>query len=147
MRIRKLEERDLPYLRKWHEESGVDYEFPDLLAEPFTRVTVVVDEEDRPVQALAAKRTIEMYMLLDPTWRNPRWRLGALMQGHEEMRSWLEKHGWPEVNAFLPPQVEKSFGRRLEKIFHWIPGRWRHYSRRTEATGHEQRRNKTCAEG
>ena len=140
MRVRELEKRDLPVLEQWHRESGFDYPLPDLFSPSFARVLVVVDDNDVPVQALAAKNTIEMYMLMDKGWRNPRWRLEALMQGHEDMRSWLHENGHEDVNCWLPPEVEKSFGRRLEKLFYWIPARWKSYSRKTEAQRNEQRR-------
>lgn len=130
MNIRPLKEIDKPFLERWHREAGFDYPLPDLSG-PLFDVLVVVDENDIPVQAIAAKKTAEMFLLLDPHWKNPRWRLEALMQGHEAMREKLHADGIDDVIAFLPPEVEKSFGRRLTKIFGWIPGRWKHYSRRT----------------
>jgi hypothetical protein len=130
VKIRKLEERDLPRLRELHRESGFDYPLPDFLAPEFERVTVVVDENDVPVQMTAARKTVEIYAIVDPNWRNPRWRLDALLQSHEEMRQGLLESGYEDVHAWLPPEVEKSFGRRLVGIFGWIPSRWKSYSRR-----------------
>lgn len=141
LRVRELEPRDIPRIKELHALSGFDYELPDLLSNEFERVTVVVDENDVPQMWIAARRSIELFLGLDPQWRNPRWRLDALMLGHEDMRAELEWRGWKDVVAFLPPEVEKSFGRRLERLFYWAKGRWQHYSRRTEAIGHEQRRN------
>lgn len=132
MKIRNLEAKDIPFLETWHREAGFDYPLPDLTDPVFAEVTVLVDSMDRPVLAIAAKKTVELYLLMDGHWKNPRWRLEGLMQAHEDMRQRLFQHGVDDVNCFLPPEVEKSFGRKLQRIFHWIPGRWKHYSRRLE---------------
>ena len=130
MRIRELERRDIPAVEELHRASGFDYPLPDFFGGDFARVSVVVDEDDKVIQVIAAKKTVEMYLLMDGAWRNPRWRLQALMQGHEEMRLKLIESGYTDVNCWLPPEVEKSFGRRLERIFKWIPSRWKSYSRK-----------------
>lgn len=129
MRVRDLEERDLETLKKWHRENGFDYPFPDLFAPEFERVSVVEDENGELVLTLPAKRTIEMYCLMNKSWRSPRWRLEALMLAHEEMRLALLGKGYTDVNCWLPPEVERSFGRKLTRIFKWIPSRWKSFSR------------------
>lgn len=137
MTIRDIRESDLPILKEWHSAAGFDYTFPEFfedgkLSPIFASVRVEVDDDDRPIQVLAAKKTVEMYFLLDSTWRNPRWRLEAFSQLHEDMRGQLLAHDLEDVNAWLPPEVEKSFGRKLMRIFGWMPSRWKSYSRRLE---------------
>ena len=128
--IRDLRPDDIPILKRWHEESGFDYPFPELEKKDFEALRVLVDEADRPVQFVAARKTVEIYLLIDPNWRNPRWRLDGVMQVHEDVRSILESKGIQDVHAWLPPEFEKSFGRRLQRIFGWVPARWKSYSRK-----------------
>lgn len=127
MRIRNLESKDIPVLRRWHEESGFDYEFPDLTK--FEAVRVLVDENDVPIQAAAARKTVECYLLLDSTWRNPRWRLEGFRQLHEDTCRQLEHKGYTDLHCWLPPQIERSFGRKLQNLFGWIKSHWSSYSR------------------
>jgi hypothetical protein len=149
--VRELRKSDIPFLKRWHTESGFDYPFPEikamtwwrvmlrdllmrcltLLCGEFARVSVVTDENNLPVMAAPAKKTIEMYLLCDKDWGTPRQRLMALQLGHEEMRVWLSGHGFCDVNAWLPPEIEKAFGKRLQYIFGWKKSRWNSYSRRT----------------
>ena len=142
MRTRDLEERDIPVLERLHQDSGFDYPFPQFfvngkLNSDFTHVQVLEDDDGTIINVMPGKKLIEMYFFLNPHWRNPRWRLEALRFAHEEMRKWLVLNGWPEVQCWPPPQVEKSFGKRLSTIFHWTKSRWQSYSRRTEAIGNE----------
>ena len=112
-----------------HEESGFDYPFPDLKAKDFEEARVLVDEDGAIVDVVAARKTAEIYLWANPRWRNPRWRLDSIIEIHEDMRQRLEAKGYGEAHAVLPPEVERSFGRRLQRIFHWSPSRWRLYSR------------------
>lgn len=103
----------------------------NLVCGDFARVPVVVDEHDAPVMSFPAKRTIEMYMLCERNWETPRVRLFAMEIGHEEMRKWLAAHGWSDANCWLPPAIERAFGKRLHFVFGWIKSTWNSYSRMT----------------
>ncbi len=129
MRVRAFEKRDVPKVEQIFRDMGFDYEFPDLSDPIFERVSVLVDDDDSPVQVLAAKKTVEMYLLMDKDWANPRWRLEGFKRIHEEMRMALLDVGYADANAWLPPEVEKSFGRKLVRLFKWTRGRWQSYSR------------------
>lgn len=156
MTIRELRLEDMPTLEQWHAESGFDYPFPGLYEQPhlfcawlqrlsrwlirlanriapgeFARVAVVVDEDGAPVLTVAARKTVEGFLMRDPNWGTPRRRLMSLQMAHEDMRRWLREHGYPSAEVALPPEVERAFGRRLEGIFGWTPGRWKRYSRST----------------
>lgn len=123
MRIRDFRNEDLEVLRSIYEKQGFSYDFPtDLSA--FTVIRVLVDENDQPVMALASRRTEEMYMFMDGGWRTPKWREQAFLFLHEHMRQTLVALGIHDVHAWLPPEVEKSFGRRLMRKLNWRKAEW-----------------------
>jgi hypothetical protein len=130
--VRKLRESDIPLLKEIHAQSGFSYSFPDLLSDEFVDVEVRTDEHDRPVMAVAARKTVEVYLWVDNRWRTPRWRMAALVEIHEAARARLAELGFRDLHSWLPPQVAKAFGRRLSRVFGWAPSRWQCWSRRTE---------------
>jgi hypothetical protein len=123
--IRDYRPYDEPVLRRIHAEQGFDYPFPDL--SEFEEVLVVTDEDNLPVQMVAARKTVEIYFMGDPEWRTPAWRLDALKGLHEVLGGLLKEKGYTDALAFIPPKVVKAFGRRLERDFGWIRGRWQHF--------------------
>lgn len=116
---------DIPILRAMFEASGFEYSFPDLESSQFETVQVVTDGEDRPLMAVAAKRTIELY-LLRGDFEHPGATLHAINQLHVSVANALRLKGYDEANAFLPPQVERSFGKRLMRSFGWLKA-WQCY--------------------
>ena len=132
MKIRPIKESDVEYLRRWHAGSGFEYPFPDISSPEFVACYVVADDDDKPIQAYLAKETIEMYALFDPQWQTPRRRIDAMVEAHEAVRLRLKELGYKDVNCWIPPQIEKSFGRRLSRIFGWVRSQWASYSRKIE---------------
>jgi hypothetical protein len=123
--IREYRASDEPILRRLHAEQGFDYEFPDL--SQFEGVLVATDENDSPVQAVAARKTVEIYMLGDPKWRTPAWRFGQLRELQDAMHRLLLRLGYQDAHCWIPPAVEKAFGRRLVRDMGWIRSRWATY--------------------
>lgn len=123
--IRPFRASDEPILRAIHEAQGFDYEFPDL--SQFECVMVSTDEQDSPIQAMAARKTIEAFFLGDPNYRTPRWRMAHFAPLHDEMSKVLRARGFTDVHAWLPPQIAKQFGNRLRRTFGWIPSVWQTY--------------------
>lgn len=124
MRIRPLEKRDIPRLKQLHAEGGVDYSFPDLMSPEFVEVHVLVNEDDQPVQAVAARRTVETFLLIDKQWGNPWLRWRWFCELHEAVRAMLAGKGYTDMHAWIAPQIERSFGRRLMKLG-WSPSTWK----------------------
>lgn len=123
--IREYRASDEPILRALHEAQGHEYPFPDL--SQFVGILVATDENDLPVQALAARKTIEVYMLGDPNWRTPAWRLSVFQELHGAMHRFMLSLGFTDAHVWIPPKVAKAFGRRLERDFGWIPSRWKSF--------------------
>lgn len=110
MIVRPLKPEDIPILKQYAEASGFPYpDFDDPHIEAFL---VVVDSEDRPIVAVAAKRLIEIYGYFDPN-ASPSLRLKALAMLHEGMAESLRALGYNSIECFLPPEIEKAFGARL----------------------------------
>lgn len=102
----------MPILEAWAKASGFPYIQP-------IEAMVVVDDEDHPIMACAPNAIIELYLWADPN-QHPAAKLYALRMLHETMTPWIKGQGYSEVNAFLPPEIEGKFGRRLMRTFGWV---------------------------
>ncbi len=131
MTCRDLQSADLPRLQELFAAQGFEYEFPDLQSAQFIVKRVLVDDNGVILGAIAARQTVELFLLADPTWQTPRWRLEALRLQHEDMRQQLAVRGIRDAHAWLPPQICRAFGRRLLKSFGWRKQMWDCYSRDT----------------
>lgn len=78
---------------------------------------VVEDDSGNPIVAAAAERIVQLYLFRGEA--GPPETLGAIRMLHSALAEELRQKGYREANAFLPPQVEKSFGRRLMRTFGW----------------------------
>jgi len=130
MRIRQIQEYDVEKLIEIHSSLGFDYKFPNL--NEFFPIPTVVDHNDSPIMVVASLPTVELFFFCDPSWETPGMRMEAFKSIHEFVRKDLSSRGIVEANAWLPPQVAKSFGRRLQKMG-WNHNRnWPCFSRRTD---------------
>lgn len=119
MNVRPLQPSDIPTLRQMYELSGLDYTFPDLRGPLMESVLVVVDDNDVPIAGVAAERIIQLYLLVDESL-SPAAKLAIIRKLHQNMQEMLCSRGYCEANCFIPPKLEKSFGRRLERTFSWV---------------------------
>lgn len=117
MTVRPLKTSDIAILMAVAQKSGLPY--PDLESESMTLVRVVVDDDDRPLAACGVKPILEAYFWCGDIQR-PLAKVHALRLLHDSMMPWLARHGWHEVNGFLPPEWASKFGKRLEKTFGWV---------------------------
>lgn len=127
MNVRSYNEADLEALRAMHTAQGFTYEFPDLDS-PLLLVSTVVEDEGRPRMAALLRLTAEAYVLADPADGAPRQRFAWLTALHEATRSAAAERGLSDVQAFVPPRVARSFGRRLAKLG-WGRDPWTCYTR------------------
>ena len=100
------------------EAAGHGYQVPDFSNGMFEAVQVLVDEQDQPIMAAAAERIVQLYLLCGD-FSHPAAKLAGIRMLHEAMRPELRDKGYRTADAFIPPEVEKSFGRRLIKTFGW----------------------------
>lgn len=127
MLIRNYTEEDLGALKHLHAARSMPYSFPNLSSPLF--LSKIVLERDSEIFAAALLRvTAEAYVLLDPEAGTPcdRWR--ALLLLHEAARGDAARRGLDDAHCWVPPQVARSFGRRIESLG-WEREKWDCYSR------------------
>lgn len=113
MNIRAFKPQDLEACKEIHAKQGFQYKFPDL-ANPLFFIKVVGEDEGKVVQAAFAHVTAEIYFLQDREWKTPQERLLSFLAMEDVGRSLAWKPGGLEdLHAFLPPQLERPFGKRL----------------------------------
>lgn len=127
MHVREYMESDLAEIERLHKESKLAYDLPEM--RDFFSKRVIEDESGIGMVSLM-RRTAEGFMLCNPNWRTPAWRMEALRRLHEEARRDAIREGVKEVNSFLPPEIEKRFGKRLLRLGwkHYLGEEWRAYS-------------------
>lgn len=119
--IRTLNFADGEKLKELHAKQGFAYSLPSL---DVMEVKRGYEVDGRIVAAILCRPTVELYMLSDPSWNSPRWRYEALQALHEDIRKELASAGYEDGFAWIPPQKEKSFIRRLCKSFGWVRAPW-----------------------
>jgi hypothetical protein len=125
MIIREYRDSDLKALRSIHEKSQFNYE---LLAPNHKDIVVKrVLDQDGPRAAVFLRRTHEAYLLIDKDWATPFARLSALRAMHNDVHGHAHEAGITEVFFWMPPEIEKSFARRLGK-WGWKKQLWHSYS-------------------
>jgi hypothetical protein len=122
MRIRDLRPSDIDVLKAIHNSSGLDYDFPEL--DNMASMKVAVDENDAPIGALMMEPVLTGYLFLDKQWSTPRWRLEAVKALGNSTRGALQDHPIKDVFLFLPPEMAKSFGRKITALFGFISVNW-----------------------
>lgn len=121
MRVRLFEERDLPALKRIYLDAGYSFDFPDF-ADPFVgHVQVLVSEEDVPLMAVCSKLVPEIILLCAPGGNlHPIVKMQGIGMIHEAMNEALLAEGHKEAFSFIPPEIEKSYGRHLMRKFGWL---------------------------
>lgn len=120
MTSRPLRESDIPILKAALEKTGFTYELPDLLGPNIEGALVIVNDKDEPILAFAAERILQSYLLFVDESLEPSAKLYAIKLMHDNMEPILTAKGYREINCFLPPEIAKTFGRRLVKSFGWV---------------------------
>lgn len=118
MKVRSVQSRDIEPLRAMAAASGFPYIEPN--GPRIESAFVVEDDSGQIVMAAAAEAITQLY-LWAASERHPAVKMAALRMLHQAMASHLKELGYNETNVFLPPQIEKSFGGRLQRSFGWKP--------------------------
>jgi hypothetical protein len=118
MILRPLCPADQKTVARLHAGSGFDFQFP-LLESPLVESgCLVLDASGIPLAASVAKRSPEIVLAMRKD-AHATVKLQALVQIHNFMRIEMLERGYTEANCFLPPSIEKSYGRHLCRIFGW----------------------------
>jgi hypothetical protein len=129
MHIREYTPEDAAPLREMHAAQGFSYPFPDLSNRLFVTRLVLEDDNGRPLMAALGRVTCEVYLLAQPAAGTPQERWQRLLAMHEAMRRALHAQGFEDATCWIPPRIERAFGRRLRRLG-WVRDLWAAYSRR-----------------
>jgi hypothetical protein len=83
----------------------------------------------RIAMAVLLRLTAETYLLHDPAAGTPPQRWRNFLAMHDAVRQHAAARGLDDAQAFLPPRIARSFGRRLERLG-WSRDPWPCFSRR-----------------
>jgi hypothetical protein len=133
--IREYQEQDLEALRAIHARQGFEYPLPDpsnplFLTKIVLAETSTENEVEKIVGAALLRLTAEAYLLLDPKWGTPRDRWQGLLTLHAAADRDAWRRGLEDVHAWLPPGLEKKFGKRIERLGWLRDDKWTPYCRR-----------------
>lgn len=112
MRIREFGEKDLERVRELHRACGFEYDLPNM-ASPLIVVRQAVEDDGEIQLAGFLRVTTEAFLLMNAKWRTPGWRWLAINRLHEAARADARAKGIEDVNVWIPPEIERPFGRRL----------------------------------
>jgi hypothetical protein len=122
---------DAGRLQQMHALQGFHYGLPDLNDPVFVGKWCLEEIERSGGQevkmAIMARLTAEIYMLHDPTEGTPQERWLRFIRLHGAGEANIARMGIREVHAFLPPEVERAFGRRLVGLG-WYKEPWNCYT-------------------
>lgn len=111
-----------------HDMQGFGYPFPNLDSRAFV-VKQVLESDGRVCMAILLRLTSEAYFLHDPLAGTPRERWQRFLELHDATNTAAFVAGFDDVHAFLPPTVDKAFGRRLRRLG-WVDEPWKAMWRR-----------------
>jgi|HubBroStandDraft_1064217.scaffolds.fasta_scaffold60127_2 hypothetical protein len=106
--MRPLQESDLPEIRRLYDASEHRDGWPDFLQMEDAQVVV----QNGEIVAVAGARMVpEMVLILGKG--HPAERLYWLKLLYGRMLEFLRERGLKRCIAFVPPQIERAYGRRL----------------------------------
>jgi hypothetical protein len=112
--IRQLTDQDSERVQEIFRAQGLAYALPRV--SDFIEALAV---DDNGLQAaLAARPTVEMYLLCDPKWGTPGMRAMSLRLLQRGMSARLRARGIQDQHMWIPPQLA-SFTKRLIRDEGW----------------------------
>jgi hypothetical protein len=117
---------DFPKLAEIHEQSGLKFPMPPLVSPMIEAVELVVDERGEILMGAVAQRAAELYLLAPAGGLHPVVKMDGIRLLHGAIRDNICPKGYTEGFAFIPPGIERSYGRHLRKWFGW-EATWKAY--------------------
>ena len=79
---------------------------------------MVADDDDAPIAAFWAEQILGAGLCIGQM--PPLEAIHALRLLEAEAIPALRARGWPSIHAFVGPELEKAFGRRIIRTFGWV---------------------------
>ena len=127
MRLRALGAADRQRLEEMHRAMGLAYELPELGGQNQVAALGFEDDAGELVMALLARITSEAYLLMDREAGTPLERWQRFLVLHEAGRRAGVAAGLEDVSIWCPPELERTFGRRLKRLG-WLRNKWPTYT-------------------
>ena len=129
MQTRFYRPDDLSQIERLYQAQGFAFEMPDFSGDPLWHIKLVGEQDGKIVNAAFAHLTAEVYGFFDQKAGTPRERYRNFLALHEAgCEIAYRTGGLSDLHAWLPPQIEKSFGRRLMKLG-WKRPLWTCYAK------------------
>jgi hypothetical protein len=125
MELRKLCSTDVQAMKRLHASMNLAYELPDPQKAFFVKLGMF--EGSRLVTAVLGRKTSEAYLLIDRNWANPSERWDAVQRLIVASAEQAKIDGISDTHVWLPPEVEKRFGKRLAE-FAFVKAPWNCYT-------------------
>jgi hypothetical protein len=123
MNVRPYQPEDEPILREIWQRASYGFPFPENIADYF----VVTDDGGCPIMAAGAKLIPEVTLLCAPHGStHPLVKLKGISLLHDAVRDRLVANGHSEALASVPPELERNYGRHLQRHFGWKES-WKTY--------------------
>lgn len=116
MRIAFRDAKEADYSAIQEMAACHDYALPPLGDRSVVVKFVAEDLSGRPVMAALAKLTAEAFVVSDPRLGTPRERWETIRYGNEILRLQSLAAGFNELHAWMKPESERAFGRRLVSL-------------------------------
>jgi hypothetical protein len=129
MEIHEYTENDLPRIQELHALCGFDYQLPDLAA-PSMVVKRMLTHDGAIQVAGFLRLTSEAFLLGNAKWRTPAWRWEALKALHEDIRHKAQILMLDDAHCWVPPELDRAFGRRLVALGWERERQWPVYSQK-----------------
>ncbi len=124
--VRPFHDKDKPYVHRMYAASGFGYQEPEW---DEMILSAVVEVDGSPTMAAFLRQTATVYMVMDSAIKmSKRGRLGQFLILNRELLMPAQKLGITEVEAFVPPSIDDSFGKVLLHVG-WQRNLWPCYSR------------------
>ncbi len=115
MITRKMEFPDWAMVDGFRDQYAFEWKFPEY-SNRIASACVVEDDSGGTIALCAAELVPSVTMAMNQSL-HPTVRLRAGMQIHEYLKESLL--AYPEIHCEVPPELEKAYGRHLERIFGW----------------------------
>jgi hypothetical protein len=111
--IRSYVENDFDSVKRIHSRSGLPEVCLPYLGNPNFIVKRVAEVSGKVVQAGFLKRQAEAFVLVDHNYSTPSERWEILQELAAHVVNGAAKENIECISAWIPPQVEASFGKKL----------------------------------
>ena len=127
MKIRPYQSGDTQALERIFKKQGFEYQRPDL-GDPSFLSKLIGEQNGVASVAILARLTAEAYFLIDPDFGTPLEKWEAFKELHEAARLDCYARGLDDIYCYLPPVIERPFGRRLLRLG-WERNKWMSFNR------------------